>query len=578
MTKCDTGCFAVSGGPTQCSETPAQWRGGSFIHESGIIVSWTGRFIEIDGVRECRNDLGGSEVAERFCDGYLRSPSNFWPKVRGDFAVCIWEPTLRRLSLVSDPMGSVPLFYCIGPRGDVHFGNHAGKLARECDNSAQLDENFIVATISGLPTEVGATCIKAVRSVPSGCVSTFTANRHFKERYWRPTPLPIVSSDELVERFRERFFSRIRIALGGNLPAAVSLSGGLDSSAVFRAANRVSPTGIEAIHFQFPYDSTTDEMRYALAALEGTNVPLSVDTPSTKAPTADLLRTAFEPGLIEWFPINATAAFRAARHACRVLITGEFGDAYGGLDEGWVDQYSREGRWADIWSTLTRTKKMSQTAAATLIAKLWTYELWPSLSAPSRCIRAQFIARRSVPSFLNRTIVGKYGLCERESMVDDMWNGAKVPFATIAAHILDVSAASTNRTARLVEKMSGIPLVYPLADPEFVRIAASLPWELRHGPVGGRELERRAMTDLLPEIIRLRTTKCFFPAFYRRYIDDSLKSTLFCEGGILLEHLLNLPWAKLCREARAGHPYPTLAPIFRVGLIGAWLREQRISC
>jgi hypothetical protein len=142
------------------------------------------------------------------------------------------------------------------------------------------------------------------------------------------------------------------------------------------------------------------------------------------------------------------------------------------------------------------------------------------------------------------------------------------------ARFLDSGVAGVQRIDRLIEAVTGIAIFSPLADPKIIEIAAALPWELRHGPEGGRILLRRAMSGLLPEKIRLRRTKCHFDVFFRRYFADSLKSSEFREGGACLQFLLNRAWEILLLEAQREVPYGRLSPIFRVGLIGAWLREQ----
>jgi asparagine synthetase B (glutamine-hydrolysing) len=142
---------------------------------------------------------------------------------------------------------------------------------------------------------------------------------------------------------------------------------------------------------------------------------------------------------------------------------------------------------------------------------------------------------------------------------------------------MDDAVAGISRADRLVEGTTGVALVQPFFDSEIIQIASSIPWDLRQGPEGGRMLLRRAMRGILPEEIRLRTTKCHFSSFFASYFANSLETSAFQEGGRRLEFLLNRPWESINRSSIRKMPYSLIVPIFRVGLIGAWLRQQGLS-
>jgi asparagine synthetase B (glutamine-hydrolysing) len=165
----------------------------------------------------------------------------------------------------------------------------------------------------------------------------------------------------------------------------------------------------------------------------------------------------------------------------------------------------------------------------------------------------------------------------RKLVQNEDWRNPDVPLAILLAQYMDSDVAMVHRITSLVEGATGVALVHPMADPEIIQIASSLTWELRHGREGGRMLLRRAMRGILPEEIRLRTTKCSFNVFFQRYFASSLETQPFREGGKRLEFLLNDSWDSLRKNAQKDVPYAALAPIFRIGLVGAWLREHGLG-
>ncbi len=523
---CTTGRFGVNIGPANVPETPSGWRGGCCIHENGLVIGWVGRFFEVGGILKESTRLDGSSVALHIAEGYIKWSGELLGRLRGEFALCIWEPASGTCRLVSDPLRSVPLYYCHGSQGAIHFGNHVGRLARLPGVPRDFDEDCIIATISGMPGEASATCVKAVRAIPGGCLAVFRANDAVQiDRYWRPLPLGPISNDELVERFRERLKSRMEAARQGTACAAIALSGGLDSSSLLRIAWSARPDNLRAITNRLPYDLASDELRFAKAAVEGTNVPLAIEVPSDDACSRDVLQDSCEPGPVEWFPLIGATARRAKAFGCSLLITGAFGDALAGYDGGWRQYCASEGHWRDLGRLPIDSNERSLPGVFAGGAKVWFGSRWPAAPNLWHSARAAVLIgrERGRLSFLARSVRARHNLAQREFADEHNWRIPDVPYAIPMARYPDSGVAGVQRVARLIEKSTGLALMYPFADPSIFQIAATLPWELRHGPDGGRILLRRAMRGLLPEVIRLRSTKCFYNGFFRGILRNRLK-------------------------------------------------------
>lgn len=115
-------------------------------------------------------------------------------------------------------------------------------------------------------------------------------------RIWRYWDLPEepdidISQSKALEHFSELFEDATRIRLRADVPIAVSLSGGIDSSAVTLAASRVSKNNVKVFTSHFPTYPNIDETEYAFQVARACGVSHTLVEP-------DLSRLVVEEPLL----------------------------------------------------------------------------------------------------------------------------------------------------------------------------------------------------------------------------------------------------------------------------------------
>src|SRR2546426_6282100 len=155
-------------------------------------------------------------------------------KLRGMFAIALWDARRRQLMLARDRVGIKPLSYWLTPDG-IAFCSELRSLVALSRFPRQLDERGIAAFLSlgYVPDPLAA--FAEVAKLSPGHVLTWSAERGAAvERYWTPVGAESDVADETlaVERLRELLATAVESHLEAEVPLGAFLSGGLDSSTV----------------------------------------------------------------------------------------------------------------------------------------------------------------------------------------------------------------------------------------------------------------------------------------------------------------------------------------------------------
>jgi asparagine synthase (glutamine-hydrolysing) len=197
-------------------------------------------------------------------------------RLRGMFAIAIWDSRRSQFLLARDRIGKKPLNYALTDKG-LFFGSEIKAIlawpgiGREPDLGALhqfMTYQYIPAPLTGF---------KRIKKLPAGhklvvrLDSEGRISEPHVERYWRlPAPRPRrgpvderAISEELIQRLKEA----IRIRMVADVPLGAFLSGGVDSSAVValmaeQAAGRVKTFSIGFENAEY------DETRYARMVAE----------------------------------------------------------------------------------------------------------------------------------------------------------------------------------------------------------------------------------------------------------------------------------------------------------------------
>lgn len=154
-------------------------------------------------------------------------------RLKGMFAIALWDGHERRLHLLRDRLGEKPL-YLVEGRGRVAFASEVralldlGAAERELDDDG-LDATLVYGSVYDPYTIVhGVRCVEAGEHVVAGPEGVIR-----RRRYWSVAELPagvVRDRREAVEGVRARYDAALRRVMVSDVPVAVLLSGGIDSS------------------------------------------------------------------------------------------------------------------------------------------------------------------------------------------------------------------------------------------------------------------------------------------------------------------------------------------------------------
>ena len=223
---------------------------------------------EIYNYRELMHEL--ERAGHRFrtrCDtevlvhGYEEWGAGLWERLRGMFAVAVWDARERRLVLARDRFGIKPLYYR-DAGGELSFASELDALPH---GDVDLDalEAFLAFNSVPAPLSIFAD----IRKLLPGHVLAWQNGRVSLARFARTGPLePRRGEDEaeLVEECRARLRDSVRAHLVADVPVGVLLSGGVDSGtlAALTAQESSEPVRTFSIGFE---DQSFDELEVARA-------------------------------------------------------------------------------------------------------------------------------------------------------------------------------------------------------------------------------------------------------------------------------------------------------------------------
>jgi len=304
-----------------------------------------------DGVLYNGAELGGvasedspstPNPAQQVLEGYLRWGEGVLARIKGIFALIIWDTPRDLLLALRDPLGLHPLFYA-GPGRSLVFSSAIHALIAHPSVSRELNREALADHLCHRWPKADETFFTQVKRVPPGHILKVARWERRIFRWWDPVPpgTPVKwVEEEALERFYKLLDQAVQRALAEG-PAAIFLSGGLDSVSVAAVAAHNSRTrgGPDplALSLVFPdQDCNEESVQHQVARDLGLpQVMLYFDE---AVGPAGLLLACLElaprlssPLLNPWLPAYLTLGAEGRSRGCGVILTGTGGDEWLGV-------------------------------------------------------------------------------------------------------------------------------------------------------------------------------------------------------------------------------------------------------
>ena len=175
-----------------------------------------------------------------FCAGlYDRYGLDFVRKLNGTFTCIVYEPSSKTLSVLSDRLGSYPIFYVRSADKALTFSTHIQSFAAVRSIDLEIHPDYLTEYCSSGRVNGLKTPFKNVEQFPPGSITRIDIDQGTIEsqRYWRPKHDPIEEPfSNFVDQFTSRLSEIMEERFEDDKVYGLLVSGGSDSRLLAAAA------------------------------------------------------------------------------------------------------------------------------------------------------------------------------------------------------------------------------------------------------------------------------------------------------------------------------------------------------
>ena len=472
---------------------------------------------EIYNYRELKRELEGK--GHRFatdCDTEVlvhlweEEGERFVERLRGMFAIALWDKRRRRLLLARDRFGIKPLYYRhVG--GELSFASELKAMLEQPGFSREIDPQAVSAYLAFNSIPAPLTIFAEARKLPPGYLLISEGGEVELRRFARPGAVEGDerggSEDELAAELREVLDDSVRAHLVADVPVGVLLSGGVDSGALAALASAHAGEPVRTFSIGFEEEGFNELSRARLVAERyGTDHHELIVRPDAVELLPKLVEAFDEPfGDSSALPTYLVSELAASQ--VKVALSGEGGDElFGGYYTYVADLLARRvGRLAPLARPLaealpSRTDRVGFDYKAKRFARaaanadpLERHHAWKEIFAP------QLRAELAGPGATGWDPVDLYRERYAETAGADPL--ARMQDVDLGIYLVDDLLVKTDRASMTHSLETRVPFL----DPAVAEFAFSLPRRMKVRGFAKKRLLRKALAPLLPkEIVRGR--------------------------------------------------------------------------
>jgi asparagine synthase (glutamine-hydrolysing) len=524
----------------------------------GCVVVQNG---EIYNYPELRRDLErAGHVLRTRCDTeaivhlYEEHGLGFAERLRGMFAVAIWDVRRRRLVLARDRYGIKPLYYRHA-RDELRFASELRALPR-----GEIDLDAVEAFLAFNSIPAPYSIFREVRKLPAGHVLVWEGGAVSLERYARPAPasgdeLREGDEAELVEELRARLRDSVRAHLLSDVPVGVLLSGGVDSAVLAALAAQETSEPLHTFTIGFAersFDEREDARR--VAERYGTEHHELLVRPEP-APLLRALAEAFDEPFADSSALPTYLVSQLAAEHVKVALSGEGGDElFGGYytyaADLVADRLAPLARVArplvEALPASTRRASLDYRAKrfvrAAHLPSLERHHGWKEIFSADA--RAELSGRRSTFDPVD-VLRARYAETEGAPEL------ARLQDVDFGVYLVDDLLVKTDRASMAHSLEARVPFLDPLV----TNLAFALPTRLKVRGLAKKVLLRKAVEPLLPrDVVHGRKRGFSIPAaaWLRGELEPLARETLSAQNLGRQGFFRPEPVARLMDEHVAG--------------------------
>jgi asparagine synthase (glutamine-hydrolysing) len=435
---------------------------------------------------------------------YEEHGEDFALRLRGMFAIAIWDENRRRLLLARDRFGIKPLYYRLAD-GGLGFASELKSLVEQPGFGGAIEPRALAAYLAFNSIPAPLTIYSEARKLGPGALLVWEDGEVRERRYARPRPVPAAEVRQggaaaLAEELREVLRDSIRAHLVADVPVGVLLSGGVDSGAITALAAAEAGEAVRTFSIGFE-EGGFDELARARLVAErfGTDHHELVLRPDAVDLLPKLVAAFDEPfGDSSALPTYLVSELAAGE--VKVALSGEGGDElFGGYYTYVADLLApRVGRLAALAAPLAealpsrdarvgfdyKAKRFARAAAER--DPLVRHHAWKEIfSAADRSALLAAAAAGWDPLDLYR---------ERYAETEGAEALARLQDVDLGIYLVDDLLVKTDR----LSMAHSLELRVPFLDQRVAEFALALPTRMKVRGFSKKRLLREALAPLLP--------------------------------------------------------------------------------
>jgi asparagine synthase (glutamine-hydrolysing) len=489
-------------------------------------------------------------------------------RLRGMFALAIWDGAERRLLLARDRVGLKPL-YIHRDATRLVFASEVRALLAYGDIERTVDPGAL-ETYLGYGAVLGPSSIfRDVQRLPAAHVLQVSAGTldALPRRYWQLhyDPQPGVPAAVWGERIRAAIDESMRLHMVADVPVGALLSGGIDSSIVVAS----TPSSVGSLRtFSVAFDDPRfDESRYAQSvARRFDTTHTTVTVRADAAADVDTLAEFYDEPFADPSAVPMLALAKSARQDVKVALSGDGGDeAFGG--------YARYAH--DLWEAgwRNRVPRWVRHHAVAPLGRAWPATPWLPRPLRARTFLTN-IGLEAAGAYANSTAICRpprlrrvmaAGLAaslnghDAGELIRAGFAGGQSSGVLHGMLAADVEVLLPDNYLVKVDRASmarGLEVRPPLLDHHVLELAAAIPADLKVRPDGQLKwILRQAYQDRLPpEILNRRKHGFDVPLddWFRGPLARTYQERVLSPGAPIERLVDQRESAALLREHRSG--------------------------
>jgi asparagine synthase (glutamine-hydrolysing) len=461
----------------------------------------------------------------------------------GMYAFVMLDRERRELFLARDPFGIKPLFWARGS-GHLAVASEVGPLLDVPGVGRGIDQARTCLFLSvGQTDEAERTMFANVRSLPAGSFArvALDAPAVAPVAFWRPTVAVQDRSPQAAAReVRDALIRSVELHLRSDVPTGISLSGGIDSSAIIACARAVGGPSIDLRTFSFTATgSEVDETPFIEMAAQAAGAErhmVRIEPAEIVADIDRLIAVQGEPfGSLSMYAQHRVMGL-ARDHGIKVILDGQGADE---LFAGYRPYMAR--RLSELLASFRLPEAIRFVQAMRKLpgagARLVAQAFEPAVSPQLRGLARRMVGRPLLPLWIDgQWFAGKNAFATGRALKASphLFHDALVQ--SLTETVLPALLRYGDRNSMAFSIESRVPFLTPaLAD-----LAYSLPADrLVNGDAVSKAVLRDAMRGLVPDAILDRRDKIAFSTPDRMW-GQALRP--FFERTLTSDAARALPW------------------------------------